>query len=333
MRPMTVPAPARFSHLRRDRRGYPIIVSIFQTQDEINFGALSEQRKLVLATFDLCGVCGTPFHDEQRWQVTFDDAIRRITDGEAARFNEAPVHEVCALYAAQVCPFVASPYARFGDEIRKGDRRPDKVVLAAFMDTASVEGISSELQPDKWILMFEMAEIARTREICNYAEAAEQYNAVLATESPVAMHDSEQALAEMLSVPAPDGEDPAGVLAGAALMIGAAFCPNVAHVQAMDQYFGNRGGRTYRAMAQASLSEQNYFTNVAAQFTDRAAVLACRWVLMRNGQLPTVLARWRNDALKSQETPKGVAPLSVGDPVEAARRRAVETARRRRKRN
>jgi hypothetical protein len=319
--------------MRRDRRGYPIIASIFQAEDEVDFGALSERRKLVLATFDLCGVCGTPFHDELRWQVTFDDEARRIADGEAVRFNEAPVHEVCALYAAQVCPFVASPYARFGDEIRKGEHRPEKVVLAGFTDTASVQGIDSELQSGEWILMFGMAGLTTTRELHKADEAAEQYNAVLAAEPPVVMDDSEWQLVEMLSAPTPEGEDPAGVLAGAAWMIGAAFCPDIGRVQAMDHYLGDRDGSAYLTLAHASLSEPDYFTSLAEEAPDLATAVAGRWVLARNGQLPTVLAAWRNDAAEGRPVPRRTTPPPrVSDRAEAARRRAAETARRRRKR-
>src|SRR5215468_5217422 len=99
-RPTEVIAPVRCSHLRVDPRGYPVIAVIPQESGEEDYGALSEQRKLVLATYDLCAVCAMPFRDELRWQVTFDDRLQHI--GVTPRFNEAPVHEVCALYAAQV---------------------------------------------------------------------------------------------------------------------------------------------------------------------------------------------------------------------------------------
>ncbi|MDA3625659.1 hypothetical protein OU415_09445 [Saccharopolyspora sp. WRP15-2] len=90
----------------------------------MDFGAVSEKRKLVLATFDLCAVCALPFGEELRWQVSFDkdDLVR----AKEALFGEAPVHEVCGLYASQVCPFVSSPHARLGDELRKGMKRPRK---------------------------------------------------------------------------------------------------------------------------------------------------------------------------------------------------------------
>jgi hypothetical protein len=143
-RPGEIPAPARCSFLRADPRGYPIIAVIPQDPGEEDYGSLSEVRKLVLATYDLCAVCTLPLRDELRWQVSFDDQLQHM--GATPRFNEAPVHEVCALYAAQVCPYVSSPHARLGDETRKGHRRPETLVLAGFDRTAKVHRHASELQ-------------------------------------------------------------------------------------------------------------------------------------------------------------------------------------------
>jgi len=107
--PHSVRAPACFGDLPRDRRGYPVIATVSRHNDVVDFGSLSERRKLALATFDLCAVCGKPFGQGNRWQVAM---TREVFDHSPATFNEAPVHEICALYAAQVCPFVSSPYAR-----------------------------------------------------------------------------------------------------------------------------------------------------------------------------------------------------------------------------
>ena len=66
MKPTDVAPPARLGHLARDQRGYPIIATVARDRDQIHFGALSECRKLVLGTFDWCGVCGLPFGTEAR---------------------------------------------------------------------------------------------------------------------------------------------------------------------------------------------------------------------------------------------------------------------------
>jgi hypothetical protein len=56
----------------------------------VDFGAISERRKLALAAFDWCGVCGLPFGAESRWQVvvTPADDDRPLDQLE---FGEAPV--------------------------------------------------------------------------------------------------------------------------------------------------------------------------------------------------------------------------------------------------
>jgi hypothetical protein len=104
-------------HLAIDRRGYPVIATIGRSPKAVDFGAISERRKLALATFDWCAVCGRPFADELRWQLVFEQGLV-----PAAVSSEAPVHVVCALYAVQVCPYLFSPRSRLGDEVRKGPR-------------------------------------------------------------------------------------------------------------------------------------------------------------------------------------------------------------------
>ena len=127
MRPRDVAAPTRLAHLTKDGRGYPILATVSRSRSGVEFGAISERRKLALATFDWCGVCGLPFGTESRWQVavTPADDDRPLDQLE---FGEAPVHEICATYAAQVCPYLSSPGARMGDELRKGKvREPGRV--------------------------------------------------------------------------------------------------------------------------------------------------------------------------------------------------------------
>jgi hypothetical protein len=61
MRPTDASTPARLAHLTKDGRGYPILATVSRSHSGVDFGALSELRKLALATFDWCGVCGLPF--------------------------------------------------------------------------------------------------------------------------------------------------------------------------------------------------------------------------------------------------------------------------------
>jgi hypothetical protein len=56
MRPTDVSTPARLAHLTKDGRGYPILATVSRSHSGVDFGALSELRKLALATFNWCGV-------------------------------------------------------------------------------------------------------------------------------------------------------------------------------------------------------------------------------------------------------------------------------------
>ncbi|MGH8960474.1 MAG: hypothetical protein ACRDWT_04605 [Jatrophihabitantaceae bacterium] len=327
MRPATVPVPARCEHLAYDARGFPIISVVSNNGSEVSFGAISEKRKLVLATFDLCAVCGKPFRDELRWQVAFGDELPAPDDSPIG-FNEAPVHEICALLAAQVCPFVSSPYARHGDEYRKGQQREKTLLLAGFEHTAEVWGHESALQPGEWILSFAMDRIGPVRQLTSAEDAARAYRDALAAEAPLVLDDDEQAILDVLCSPTPDNEDSGGVLAGAAWMIGAAFCPDIDRVQGMSIYTKRD---TYLGIAMGSLIEPDKLV-AFEKSRDPSTVAAMRWFLHHRDRLPPVLAEWRTaamDGMHARERARNRRP----DPATAARRRAAEVARRRKKRS
>ncbi|MBB4677427.1 hypothetical protein [Crossiella cryophila] len=279
--PAEIARPQRCAHLTADPRGYPIIATVGQPLGKVDFGTLSEQRKLALATFDLCAVCAHPFGTELRWQVGFDGLL-------PDRFTEAPVHEICALYAAQVCPFVSSPHARLGDDWRKGLRRPELLTLTGFHRTKAVTGGRSGLQRDS-VLLFEMAGPTESHQIRTAEQAWQLYAEALTTDTALAPVPAEQALIDVLCSPtAEENEDSGGVMAGAAWYCGAAFCPNVRKVQGMDRFirpssYDQIAARlVLRPTAAADLAESN----------DMATRAAMNWLLTRT-ELPEVLSAWR----------------------------------------
>ncbi|MFC6023813.1 hypothetical protein ACFP2T_47635 [Plantactinospora solaniradicis] len=317
-----------------DPRGYPIIAVIPQGPGEEDYGALSEQRKLVLATYDLCAVCALPFRDELRWQVTFDDQLQQM--GEKPTFNEAPVHEVCALYAAQVCPFVSSPHARLGDSQRKGQRRAETLTLAGFTRTATVFGQDSELQVGKGILMFEMAELRGTHRLTGADDARDAYEAALRDEARIDPDDAERRVIDILCTPTPEGEDSGPVMAGAAWFIGAAFCPQIRQVQAMKRF--------------AEAKDDLYF-QIAANFLDKPDMMAewedasdastaaaVSWFHTRES-VPAVLRQWRADGARRVRDVRGRRPRPASatavvprDEAAIRRRRDAEAALRKARR-
>lgn len=294
----------RCSHLPVDPRGYPIIAVIPQEPGEVDFGALSEQRKLVLTTYDLCAVCAMPFRDELRWQVTFDDQLQHM--GETPTFNEAPVHEVCALYAAQVCPFVSSPHARLGDAQRKGQRRAETLVLAGFDSTAAVYGHDSELQVGKSILMFDMAGLRRTHRLTGADDARQVYETALHDEAPIQLDDAEQRIVDLLCAPTPEeGEDSGAVMAGATWFIGAAFCPRIRQVQAMKK-FAEAKDDFYFQLAANFLFEPDKMAEWE-DASDPSTAAAVSWFRTRES-LPTVLQQWRVAGARRVRDSRGRRP-------------------------
>ncbi|WP_157930403.1 hypothetical protein [Glycomyces xiaoerkulensis] len=334
-RPAEITAPARCSNLRIDPRGYPIIGVIPQAPGKEDFGGLSEKRKLVLATYDLCAVCAMPFRDELRWQVTFNDQLHHM--GPAPTFNEAPVHKICALYAAQVCPFVSSPHARLGDAQRKGQRRPETLVLAGFTGTAAVFGHESDLQAGENILMFEMDELRSTHQLTSASDARDAYEAALGDEASIELDDQERRIIEILCAPTlEENEDSGGVMAGAAWFIGAAFCPQIKRVQAMKQFAESRDD-FYFQMAANFL----FYPNRMADWEDAedaSTAAAVSWFRSRDS-LPEVLRPWRSDAARRLRDSKGRRPIPttkrapvVRDEDALRRRREAEARLRRRRR-
>jgi hypothetical protein len=231
MRPTDVSTPARLAHLTKDGRGYPILATVSRSHSGVDFGALSELRKLALATFDWCGVCGLPFGAEARWQVamTAPDDDRPLLQLE---FGEAPVHEICAIYAAQVCPYLSSPGGRMGDELRKGQVREPIVRIVAFAHTVDVQARESQLQRGTFVLHFSHAGRTDSITYARPTELADRYRELLANETMPETTPAERTLIGLFN----RVDDDADPVTGAAVMAGAAFARDIFRVQGMDVF-------------------------------------------------------------------------------------------------
>ncbi|MCG8918141.1 hypothetical protein L6E12_20370 [Actinokineospora sp. PR83] len=323
--PRSVPKPKRLAHLRVDPRGYPVIAAIGQAPGDIDFGALSEPRKLALATFDLCAVCALPFGDELRWQVSFD---RSAATAKTLISSEAPVHEICALYAAQVCPFVSSPYARHGDEIRKGVKRPEVTFLAGFRRTARVFGRRLGLQTSECVLHFETTDVEQQLELSNSAEAIEAYQRALQTEVEFTIDDTEREIATRLTEPTvKEGEDSGSVMAGAAWFAGGAFCPGVGTVQGMRRFAEDP---MYTALARRVLLEPG-FAEDFEETEDPYTRAALKWLNSRD-HLPEILTSWRNAEMNRARRGRPPSGRSSGGADPRKSKRKLQGAARRKNR-
>ena len=281
-----VPRPNHLDHLSDDGRGYPIISTVGRDEDGADFGSINERRKLALATFDWCAVCGLPFGKAPRWQVVPGSATALDDDQlEELFFNEAPVHEVCIVYAAHVCPHLSSPGHRMGDQYRAGQRREDKIRMAGFGRTSKVRAFGSGLQKGTHVLHFGQAGFVDEFSYSRPDELADRYAALLASEEVPELSPPESALVSLFN----EHSDMGDTVAGAALMAGASFAKDIKKVQGM-QVFAKSGywqGLAVHMLDPEKLAEFGEGTE------DRASKFMAGWLLEHQRNLPEVLVGWR----------------------------------------
>ncbi|MET8330057.1 SEC-C metal-binding domain-containing protein [Streptomyces sp. NPDC005181] len=276
--------PRRMKHLAVESRGYPVIATVERSARGVDFGSINERRKLALATFDWCAVCGLPFGDELRWQMVFQEEspLAKAVSGEA------PVHEVCALYAAQVCPYLFSPHSRMGDEFRKGAVRDVVVRFVGFESTKAVIAHESELQRGIHTLHFEHHGHADEFSYHSPDEIQERFSDALAREQDLPVTDAESVLIRLFNRLDDGGEG--DVVTGAALVAGAAFAKDVFKVQGMKTFVGKHYPAVAGLMLKGSEEEILEFSRGSR---DEAFGAVGPWVLERAGDFPLPLQRWR----------------------------------------
>jgi hypothetical protein len=292
VKPGQVPRPKHLDHLSDDGRGYPIISTVGRDKGGADFGSINEPRKLVLATFDWCAVCGLPFGEALRWQVVPSPAQDWTGDqlGEQVSFSEAPVHEVCITYAAHVCPHLSSPGHRMGDEYRAGQRRDQKIRMAGFRRTTKVGARRSEIQKETNILVFEQAEFVDEFSYSRPDDLTDRYAALLASEEIPKLSPAESGLLNLFN----EHSDVGDTVTGAALVAGAAFVKNIKKAQGMNSYF-EKGYR--REVALHVLDPEN-LRRFEQEIEDPAYKFMAGWLLERQGNLPEVLVAWREAGLR-----------------------------------
>ncbi|MFD0857293.1 SEC-C metal-binding domain-containing protein [Actinomadura adrarensis] len=310
-KPTEIPAPANLDHLVRDARGYPIIATVSRDGSTVDFGSISERRKLALAVFDWCAVCGRPFGDQDRWQVLLEE-IREDMDVSSGGFGEAPVHEICGLYAAQVCPYLSSPYARLGDEERRGRRREALVRFMGFKRTSSVEAFESGLQRGERVLHFAHTELVGEFSYREPTELSERYETLLQSERPLEVSPAEQELISLFA----ENSDAGGAVAGAALVAGGAFAPDIFKVAGLSVF----DHKLYIRMALSVLRDAESRKDMAENFGDASIQAVARWLMERGDEFPEVLSGWRDMGSKlvlskTGRTPPAPRPQGPGRAV------------------
>ena len=104
-----IPIPTRMKWLARDHRGYPVPYLVQRDRaGRPHFTISSSQRVTEVATRKKCGLCGKSL-DLGAW---FVGGPRSFLHPRGA-FSDPAMHEDCARYALQICPWLAAPnYAR-----------------------------------------------------------------------------------------------------------------------------------------------------------------------------------------------------------------------------
>lgn len=98
--------PQRIAQLARDPRGYPIPANVLKDGlnrgSVIDFRVIDQEKVERLIERRCCALCGQPMGT----RVAFVGGPRCM---ESRYFADAPMHRDCAIYALQMCPFLAAP--------------------------------------------------------------------------------------------------------------------------------------------------------------------------------------------------------------------------------
>lgn len=97
-----VAMPARMARLARDRRGYPITAHARVVDGVVDFRTMDPYKVAALIQRRCCALCGEPLGS----RMAFVGGPRST---EARCYTDGPMHRDCAIYALQVCPFLAAP--------------------------------------------------------------------------------------------------------------------------------------------------------------------------------------------------------------------------------
>jgi hypothetical protein len=303
MNPQQVPRPRHLDHLPYDGRGYPVISAAGRDKDRASFGSVNELRKLVLAAFDWCAVCGLPLGGGPRWQIVAGGtpALPAGQPGKGAFFIQAPAHEICLVYAAHICPHLSSPAHRIADEHRAGQRSTSTIRMAGFARTADVQAFRSGLMPETYVLHFRQADFIGEFSYSRPAELAGRYAALLATEELPELTPAEAGLISLFN-----RHSAGNTVAKAALAAGASFAEHIGQVQGLDALpeLGIFQGLALHLFDLEKLAE-------FGERTERPAFrLMAEWILERQDGLPEVLATWRLAGLRLARS-LGISPASL----------------------
>ena len=100
-----IPIPRRMRALPRDHRGYPVPFVVLRDADnKPHFAINNDLRVLKCLREERCPICGYRL-DKIIWFIGGPGSAFH----DNGRYLDPPMHEECAMYALQVCPYLAAP--------------------------------------------------------------------------------------------------------------------------------------------------------------------------------------------------------------------------------
>lgn len=131
MKTIEVPELIR-EHCRRFKGLYVPFTALWATPTTPDFKTTDTQKVLRCVTKSLCGICGQ-YMDAAAGPVCF---LGGPLSMENRLFTDPGMHEACARYSAQVCPFLAGKIVTMQEHPKHGSInyhvstvRPDKIGL------------------------------------------------------------------------------------------------------------------------------------------------------------------------------------------------------------
>lgn len=98
--------PERIRMLRRDHRGFPVPWFVhWDTNDQPDFRIIGAGKIEHAITQRVCWICGGPLARNKAFVIGPMCSVNRIS-------SEPPSHRSCAMFAAEVCPFLSKPHMR-----------------------------------------------------------------------------------------------------------------------------------------------------------------------------------------------------------------------------
>jgi len=98
------PIPHYLEDLPKDPRGFPITYTSIKLPDGRYDFTTTDPRKWEQVVFGrLCALCGKPHEGEELWFIGGPKCMHY------RMFFDPPMHEACARYSFEVCPYLAMP--------------------------------------------------------------------------------------------------------------------------------------------------------------------------------------------------------------------------------